>query len=362
MASLTAPRLGLTSPVPDSQRNLLACIISYCPHGCSEPSGRVSVLTSPSGGINKAAGAGRNLWRSGRRLLGECFRRFFSEDTPFVAASVAFYALLSVFPLSLICLSIFGLFVRRYQMSEGLALVLARYLPMNPDFILENLISISHSFGKVTLFSSLLLLWAASGVYLPIQRALDRAWDIPNSRPWWRSQLVAVEMVILVSLLVLLSFSLTGVNLLFAAILERLGFERIPVLLDVLLHGGMLLASFGITVSLFLAIYHRLPNRSLRVRQVLPSALFAAVFWEAARTIFTLLLPYFNYRRLYGSIGIVVMLMTWFYVSSLIMLLGAQLSAVLYRTMAADRKPAGFLAGSTPLITSREVEAGKSSP
>ena len=275
----------------------------------------------------------KGRWHALSRVLGESFRRFYNEDSPNLAASIAFYALLSIFPLSLICLSFFGLFIKKYELSEGLALVLARYLPMQTDFIFGNLISISSSFGKVTTLSALLLLWAASGVFMPIQKALDRAWEIKVSRPWWRGQLVAAEMVLLVSILALISISLTGVNIFLEPLLRRLGWTQMPAPVDFVLHGSVLLASFGVTVLLFLLIYQRLPNRSLRIREVLPSALFAALFWEAARAAFTLLLPFFNYKRLYGSIGMVAMLMSWIYISSLIMLLGAQISAVLYRTV-----------------------------
>ena len=307
----------------------------------------------------------RALFRKGRwhalsRVLEESFRRFYTEDSPYLAASIAFYALLSIFPLSLICLSLFGLFIRRYELSEGLALVLARYLPMQPDFISGNLISISSSFGKVTLLSALLLLWAASGVFMPIQKALDRAWEIKVPRPWWRGQLVAAEMVLLVSILALISISLTGFNIFLQPLLRRLGWAQMPAPVDFVLHGGVLLASFVVTVLLFLLIYHRLPNRSLRIREVLPSALFAALFWEAARAAFTLLLPFFNYKRLYGSIGMVAMLMSWIYISSLIMLLGAQISAVLYRTVFAP-EPANPLPEpeADALVSPAKAEAGR---
>ena len=267
-------------------------------------------------------------------ILGECFRRFFSDDPPIVAASIAFFGMLGVFPLSLICLIVLGLFLRNPETSEGLMMFLSRYLPMQPDFILDNLLSISQSFGPVTLVSAFLLWWASSGVYFPIQKALDRAWGIEVSRPWWRGQLVAMQMAVMVGFLLLLSIGLTVANIFYLPVLlSRLGLGELSGFVDFFVHAGVLLAGFGVTVTLFLLIYQRLPNRTLSFREALPSALFAAVFWEAARSIFILLIPHFNYRRIYGSIGVVVMLMTWSYISSLIMLLGAQLSPVIYRTM-----------------------------
>jgi membrane protein len=84
---------------------------------------------------------------------------------------------------------------------------------------------------------------------------------------------------------------------------------------------------------MFVVIFKALPNRPMSFRQVLPSALLTAVFWEGARSLFTLLLPVFNYRQVYGSIGVVVALMSWAYISSAVTLFGAQVSNTLYRTL-----------------------------
>jgi YihY family inner membrane protein len=83
---------------------------------------------------------------------------------------------------------------------------------------------------------------------------------------------------------------------------------------------------------MFLVIFERLPNRPMAFRQAFPGALLTALLWEAARSLFTHLLPILNYRQVYGSIGVVVALMTWAYVSSVVMLFGAQVSRSLYRT------------------------------
>jgi membrane protein len=98
-------------------------------------------------------------------------------------------------------------------------------------------------------------------------------------------------------------------------------------------HLLMILTTFGLTLTMFVILFLRLPNRRLRLNQIFPGALLTALFWEAARSLFTLLLPLFNYRQVYGSIAVVVALMTWAYISSAVMLFGAKVSSVLYRTL-----------------------------
>jgi membrane protein len=83
---------------------------------------------------------------------------------------------------------------------------------------------------------------------------------------------------------------------------------------------------------MFLVLFERLPNRPMSYRQAFPGALLTALLWAAVRSLFAHLLPFLNYRQLYGSIGVVVALMTWVYISSAIMLFGAQVSRSLYRT------------------------------
>jgi YihY family inner membrane protein len=131
----------------------------------------------------------------------------------------------------------------------------------------------------------------------------------------------------------LLSSAAAGVNVYIHHWLQR-GRQSFPSLLVGLgYHVLAFCVLFGLTLTMFVVLFMRLPNRPLRFRQVLPSALLTAIFWEAARSLFTLLLPVFNYRQVYGSIGVVVALMTWAYISSAVTLFGAQVSSALYGTL-----------------------------
>jgi membrane protein len=90
-------------------------------------------------------------------------------------------------------------------------------------------------------------------------------------------------------------------------------------------------ASYLITVSLFVLVYRFMPRTEVSLRDTLPGAFFGGLLWELAKYIFALSLQYFHYDQIYGSVGAVVAVMTWSYVSSLILLFGAQLTAVFHR-------------------------------
>ena len=84
----------------------------------------------------------------------------------------------------------------------------------------------------------------------------------------------------------------------------------------------------------------------------MPGAFLTAILWETARWLFTVFLPFFNYRQVYGSIGVVVSLMTWAYISSAVILFGAQVSHTLYGTLKTREIPASPI----PLSSLKSLE------
>jgi YihY family inner membrane protein len=271
-------------------------------------------------------------WGQVREVLRDSLVSFLRENSLTVSASIAYYSLLALFPLLLLLLGVSGIFIRRYELSGRLALVLGHYLPVKEDFIMRELVGISRAYGKVSILSFLLLLWSSSGVFLPLERALNRAWDVEQRRSWWRRRLLALEMAGIFGFLALLSTFLVGTRKYTHAWLSTWVASSVLPLVEFFYRGIFVAATFGITLCMFLVIFERLPNRPMSLRQAFPGALLTALFWQAARSLFTHLLPLFNYRQVYGSIGVVVALMTWVYISSAVMLFGAQVSRGLYRT------------------------------
>ena len=272
-------------------------------------------------------------WRQARQVLSESLRNFLHEDSMAVSASIAYHCLLCTFPFLLLMMGLGGYYVKHRELAGRLAILLGRYLPMNPDFILRNLESISRAYGRVGFFSLLLLLWGSSGIFLPLEKALNRAWEAEKERSWLRRQLLALGMAVMVGLLVLLSSAVVGVNIYVDEWVRRGGHLFPSPMIALAYRLLVIVSTFSLTLLMFVVLFKVLPNRPMRFRQVLPSALLTAVFWEGVRSLLTLLFPLFNFGHIYGSIGVVVALMTWAYFSSAVMLFGAQVSRALYRTL-----------------------------
>lgn len=271
-------------------------------------------------------------WGQVREVLRDSLVSFSRENSFAVSASIAYYSLLALFPMMLMVLGVSGVFIRRYELSGRLALVLTHYLPVKTDFIMTNLVSISRAYGRVSILSFLLLLWASSGVFLPLEKALNQAWEVEKRRSWWRRRLLALEMAGIFGFLALLSTFLVGTRKYSHAWLSTWVAGSLLPLVEFLYRGIFVAATFAITLCMFLVVFERLPNRPMSLRQAFPGALLTALLWQAARGLFIRLLPFFNYRQVYGSIGVFVALMTWVYISSAVMLFGAQVSSSLYRT------------------------------
>lgn len=278
-------------------------------------------------------------WVEARRVLNQALLSFLDEDSLMISASIAYHSLLAIFPLLLLLLGLSGLYIRRFELSGNLSVVLQRYLPVRTDIIMQNLVGISRAYGRIGLLSFLLLLWSSSGVFVPVEKALNRAWEVGEARAWWKSRMVALEMAFVVGCLILIAASFVGVEILFRKRLDILLGPSMHPLVVFLYHVLTAMSSFAVALLTFEILFERLPNRPMRLRQVFPGALLTAILWEAARLLFTVFLPFFNYRQVYGSIGVMVSLMTWAYISSAVMLFGAQVSRTLYGSLKINNEP-----------------------
>lgn len=286
-------------------------------------------------------------WLKALHVLRQALLKFLAEDSLMVSGSIAYHSLLAIFPLLLLLLGIGGIYIRHFELAGHLSVVLERYLPVRSDIILQNLVGISRAYGRTGLASFILLLWSSSGVFLPLEKALNRAWEVKEGRPWWLSRLLALEMALVVGCLIMIAGGFVGIEILFRQRLEALLGPSLRFLAIFLYHLLTAASSFAVALVMFVVLFDRLPNRLMSIRQVFPGALLTAVLWETARWFFTVFLPLFNYRHVYGSIAVMVALMTWIYISSAVMLFGAQISRGLYGSLKVNVPVAGKDASSS---------------
>ena len=270
---------------------------------------------------------------SKRHILYTTVMDFLHNDLPISSAAIAYFGMLVLFP-ALLLLSVYY--------PDGLLWV-RPFFPGSYEFVRRNLEAMRSASGSIQFASLTVLLWAGSWIFNTIERTICRIWNT-QPREFLKGRLLTIGMMAAIGAALLTSFLLTSGAVALRAVAEKSPRARLwvadlfgSVLSSVTLAGLSLL----LTILLFGLIYRFMPNTKVRVIEIVPGAVIAGAFWEAAKYTFAWLLPYFHYDLLYGSIGAVVALLTWSYVSSMIMFFGAQLTAVLHCQHEADAKPSG---------------------
>ena len=211
-------------------------------------------------------------WAKRSRLVLHALRessvKFYTDDSLTTSASIAYHSVLSIFPFLLLLLGLSGFYIRHYQLAGRLAVVLAPVLPMKPDFILQNLEAISRAYGRVGFASFLLLLWSSAGVFLPIEKALNRAWEVDTERSWLRRQVLALEMSLMFGAVILVSSSLVGLNVYIRHWIQGPASAPAHALLGLGYRLLIAAAGFALTLGMFVIVFQRLPNRPIQFRQV----------------------------------------------------------------------------------------------
>jgi len=271
----------------------------------------------------------RSPWGS---MLSHSLHQFHENDLFTSAAAMSYFGLMALFPALLLMLAISNKLAAGSQM---LAQAVEVY-PGSSKFLRDTIGAFSQlGFGAIVT-CVILVFWAGSWVFAVAERALNRIWQA-TSRTFWHGRALTIGMVGAVGLLLSLSVLITSMLVALREIAVRLSPRQVahyPLLSSVGSGFWQVIFAAGsylITVALFVLIYRFMPRAEVTLRDTLPGAFLAGLLWETAKYIFAASLSYFHYDQIYGSVGAVVAVLTWSYVSSLIMLFGAQLTAVFHR-------------------------------
>lgn len=240
------------------------------------------------------------------------------------AFSVAANVILSLFPFIVLTWTIERHLFHSPRMEAILADMLRYFLPAHQDFVVRNMALLAHVRGRVQIISIVTLFISSTGVFLPLEVALNRVWKVPQNRSYLRNQLLSLGLAFAVGVLALLSIAFTAVQ---GRLLEVLFFGRENFISTLLADSVLRVSAAIFSISIFFLIYWLLPNRKLPVRAVLPTAIVAGLLWEGAKMVYVLILPWLKLDDAYGPFSVSVGLMIWAFLTGLILLAGAHFSA-----------------------------------
>jgi len=240
------------------------------------------------------------------------------------AFSVAANSLLSFFPFIVLLLTVIHRVLHSQAMYDVILQLLRDYLPSNKDFVIRNLQFLASVRGRGQILSFVMLLITSTGIFLPLEVALNSIWGFKKNRSYLRNLVVSLGLALACGCLAILSIALTAHNI---RVLAR-HFDAQGLLFQ----GAELLlvkaSAIVATIAIYFLIYWLLPNGKVPVLAVLPAAIITGLVSEAAKYVYILVLPWLNFQEVYGPFSVSVTLMFWSFWSGMLLLGGAYLSAV----------------------------------
>ena len=272
-------------------------------------------------------------------VLKATYREVVDDRCLGLAAQLAFYFLLALFPALLFFVALVGYLAIENVLAELLRAVgavapyeLVALLRRQLEALTEG-----PSRGLLTL-GVLGAVWSSSAAMVALIDALNFAYDVPEWRPWWKRRIVAIllTLALVTFVLVALVFMLVGPDVASDAA-SWLGLAPAVAYAWQVARWPMIVISAVIAVDL---LYHFAPNRRTQWAWITPGSLLATVLWIATSYVFQYYVANFgNYTATYGAIGGAIVTMLWFYVSGVSLLVGAELNAVIEQTWHDEHRP-----------------------
>lgn len=272
-------------------------------------------------------GAIQNLPLSWKELGRRTFKSILSDNLLDLAAQQAYYFFFALFPAILTVISIASFFPVSNLVDDSIAM-LGRVAPGDVlRIITDQMQKISNSnHGGVLTLAFVLTLWSTSGAMVSIITTLNAAYGITEGRPLWKVRLTALALTVGMSIFIVLSMALVLGGPTFAEHLaSRMFLGSAFKWTWWILQWPVVFALVATAIGL---VYYFAPDAEQDWAWVTPGSLLATLLWVVVSLAFKLYITYFgNYNETYGTLGAFVVLLTWFYLSGLSILIGAEMNA-----------------------------------
>ncbi len=247
------------------------------------------------------------------------------------AAALAFYTLFSLFPLLLTVFAVGSFFVEQSVVQQTLIDLLPTMIPVSQDFIITNVQQVFTNRGAVTILAFLGLIWSGTSVFTVIIRNINSAWPEAAPRSYLRMRLWSMAIVAaLAILLIISSFTITFKNL-----LVNIGLGQTIEYLGTFFSSALFVTVFPniIRMVIFFGLYYWTPQIKVKKMAALIGAVVTVLIWQLVSSLFSSYLGsgLATYEVIYGSLGKIVVLLSWIYFSAYIVLWGAHLTSSIDR-------------------------------
>ncbi|MCG9479956.1 MAG: YihY/virulence factor BrkB family protein [Actinomycetia bacterium] len=262
------------------------------------------------------------------RYIKKLINEFISDGTMMLASSIAYYFLFSIFPLMLILISFTGFIIDTLNIQTTILDFIQERIPIIYNFTESNIENTIQNRRSIGIIGIVFLLVATTYVFDSVQYALNKIYSTESQRKFWQQKAFGILIISMVFVLILLSFLSSTVLFYLAQTI----FDLINITENIsqtLIKALSLVVSLAFNFSIFCLIYFFGTNRRINFKNIYKGALFGAAGWEITKHIFLIYLNQFaNFELTYGSVGSIIGFLLWVYISSLILLIGAQINSL----------------------------------
>ncbi len=285
----------------------------------------------------------REVWNLGGLSAKELARRLIHEiqedNVPGYAAQLAYYFLFSLFPFFLFLTALLA-YVPVPDLMDKIMELLGNVMPAEALDLLEDNIRelVTNQKGGLVSFGALVALWTASSAITAISDSLNRAYGVKEDRPFWKVRGMAILLTVALSVLLLLAMLL----LIFGPHLG--GFIAAKVGLGSAFAVAWEIVRWPLIVFLLIfaiaLVYYLAPDVEQEWHWITPGSVFAIIGWLLASLGFNYYVEHFgSYNKTYGTIGAVIVLLTWMYLSGFLLLLGGEINAEIEHAARGGKAP-----------------------
>jgi membrane protein len=290
-------------------------------------------------------------------LLRRTWRDALEDDVLGLAAQLSYYFFLALFPAILFLLALASFFPLA-NVADDIGRTLGPFVsPQILELLQEQMHRLSdNDSGGLLTMGVAGALWSSSAALVSIAGALNRAYDITESRPWWKVRLAAIALTLGTAAFVLVAFSLVLVGPAVAEYLARTtGLGAVLEWTWLILQWPLVFLMVSTAIGV---IYYFGPDAEQDWAWITPGAIAATALWLASSLAFKAYIANFtDYGAAYGTVGGVIVLLLWFYVSSLAILAGAELNAEIEHASPHGKAPGQKSAGGRRLLGARATRA-----
>lgn len=269
----------------------------------------------------------RPMWLTVGMVLQRAALNFSEDRGSHMAAAIAYYALFSLFPLVTLAVSVFGIVMRNDERRARVVEALVTALPVEPAGVTDSLFSVASRGPTLTLVAALATMWSASALLSVVRRSLSVAFASEQPRPALRAKAIDMALAPLLGAAFLVSLTITASW----RVVQQTAEGRLPFIdgrLGWAWDLGATALPAVVAFCAFLFAYRVLPTRPTPLRYLWGGALLATVGFELVKHGFALYLANFaQYDVVYGSLGGLIALLFWVYLSANMLLAGAEVAA-----------------------------------